>query len=54
MNVTNDLCNSIFSIRYKLVFLGDVCVGKSSLIKRFLLNTFSDYYDVILLLTMLY
>lgn len=31
--------------KYKLVFVGDVCVGKTSLINRFMYDTFDDNYQ---------
>ncbi len=39
-----DLSQSL--IRYKIVFVGDVAVGKTSIIKRFMDDNFSDTYDV--------
>ena len=34
-------------IRHKMVFVGDVSVGKTSIINRFVENKFNDNYDVI-------
>jgi Ras-related protein Rab-6A len=39
------LDNSIVTIRYKIVILGDVSVGKSSLITRISTNHFKDGYE---------
>ena len=44
---TEDLGNSIMTIRYKLVFVGDISVGKTSVMNRFINNKFSKDYDVI-------
>ena len=43
---TEDLGNSIMIIRYKLVFVGDISVGKTSVMNRFIHNNFSNDYDV--------
>ena len=43
---TEDLGNSIMTIRYKLVFVGDISVGKTSVMNRFINNNFSTDYDV--------
>ena len=40
-------CNSIMMIRHKVVFVGDVCVGKTSVMCRFIENNFKDTYDVL-------
>jgi GTPase SAR1 family protein len=37
---------SVNLVRYKIVFVGDVAVGKTSIINRFIENRFSDTYDV--------
>jgi GTPase SAR1 family protein len=37
---------SIMMIRQKIVFVGDVCVGKTSAMVRFTENKFRDNYDV--------
>ena len=42
----SDLGNSIMTVRYKLVFVGDVGVGKTSIMNRFITDQFSDDYDV--------
>ena len=34
------------TIRYKLVFVGDIFVGKTSVMNRFINNNFSGEYDV--------
>ncbi len=46
MSNTDDLGNSIMTIRYKLVFVGDIFVGKTSVMNRFINNNFSGEYDV--------
>ncbi len=38
--------NSIMMVRHKVVFVGDVCVGKTSVMCRFVENKFRDTYDV--------
>ena len=43
---TEDLGSSILTIRYKLVFVGDINVGKTSVMNRFIKNEFSGDYDV--------
>ena len=43
---TEDLGNSIMTIRYKVVFVGDINVGKTSIVNRFISNNFSGDYDV--------
>ena len=45
---TEDLGSSIMTIRYKLVFVGDINVGKTSVMNRFISNEFSGEYDVII------
>ena len=51
MNNEEELSKRIMAIRYKIVFVGDICVGKTSIMNRFILNEFSDEYDVIIFLT---
>ena len=34
------------TIRYKIVFVGDINVGKTSVMNRFINNEFSGEYDV--------
>jgi len=47
---TSDNCgNSIMIARYKIVFVGDISVGKTSIMCRFIENKFKDNYDVLLL-----
>ena len=41
---------SVNLVRQKVVFVGDVSVGKTSIINRFIENKFNDNYDVILYL----
>ncbi len=38
--------NSISLARHKIVFIGDVSVGKSSILLRFLDNKYHDNYEV--------
>ena len=37
----------IISFRYKIVFVGDISVGKTSVTNRFIDNNFTNDYDVI-------
>lgn len=37
--------SSIDAIRYKIVFVGDVAVGKTSIMNRFIEGKFSEAYD---------
>ena len=46
MNTTEDYGNSLMSIRYKLVLVGDICVGKTAIMNRFIKNEYNDTYDV--------
>ena len=46
MNNNSELGNSIMTVRYKLVFVGDVGVGKTSVMNRFITDQFSEEYDV--------
>jgi GTPase SAR1 family protein len=46
MNTSEDLGLSIISIRYKIIFVGDVAVGKTSIMTRIITNEFKDKYDV--------
>ena len=46
MNNTEELGNSIMTLRYKLVFVGDISVGKTAVVNRFIKNNFSGDYDV--------
>ena len=45
-NNDEELSTSIMAIRYKLVFVGDICVGKTSIMNRFILDEFHEEYDV--------
>ena len=45
---TSEMGNSIMTVRYKLVFVGDVGVGKTSVMNRFITDQFSEEYYVIL------
>ena len=38
---------SIMMVRHKVVFVGDVYTGKTSVMNRFIENKFKDSYDVI-------
>lgn len=38
--------NSISLARHKIVFIGDVSVGKTSILTRFLDNNFKEIYEV--------
>ncbi len=38
--------NSMSMIRHKIVFIGDVAVGKTSILNRFLEDKFKDNYEV--------
>ena len=44
---TQDFGNSIMTVRYKIVFVGDISVGKTSVMNRFIDNNFTNDYDVI-------
>ena len=46
-NLENIANNSIMMIRHKIVFVGDVSVGKTSVMCRFTENKFKENYDVI-------
>lgn len=43
----SDNGGSMMVIRHKVVMVGDICVGKTSIICRFTENKFKDSYDVI-------
>jgi GTPase SAR1 family protein len=51
---TSDIGNSIMTIRYKLVYVGDVGVGKTSVMNRFITDQFNEEYDVIKLYNNIY
>jgi GTPase SAR1 family protein len=38
--------NSMSMVRHKLVFVGDIAVGKTAIIYRILENKFKDNYEV--------
>ena len=46
MQNTADLGTSIMTMRYKIVFVGDINVGKTAIMNRFVCNEFSGEYDV--------
>ena len=46
MNDTEDLGTSVMTIRYKMVFVGDIFVGKTSIMNRFIWTDFKEGYDV--------
>ena len=46
MENQEELGNSIMTVRYKIVFVGDISVGKSAVVNRFIKNSFSGDYDV--------
>ena len=46
MDNTEELGTSMMTIRYELVFVGDVFVGKTSVMNRFIKNEFCEAYDV--------
>ena len=46
MENQEELGNSIMTVRYKIVFVGDISVGKSAVVNRFIKNNFSGEYDV--------
>ena len=45
-DVSIENSNSISLARHKLVFIGDVSVGKTSILTRFLDNKYKDSYEV--------
>lgn len=45
-NHEETLNSSMMSIRYKIVLVGDVAVGKTALLRRFMNAEFSDAYEV--------
>jgi len=42
----SDNGGSMMVIRHKVVMVGDICVGKTSIICRFTENKFKESYDV--------
>jgi len=42
----NSMDATINLLRYKVVFVGDISVGKTSIITRLMDNKFSDSYEV--------
>ena len=47
---TSELGNSIMIVRYKLFFVGDVGVGKTSVLNRFITDQFTEDYDIKIIL----
>ena len=47
-NEIMDQSSFMAATRYKIVFVGDISVGKTSIINRFVDNKFKDIYDVTL------
>ena len=43
-----ELGNSLMTVRYKIVFVGGISIGKSAIVNRFIKNSFSGDYDVYL------
>ena len=46
MDDTEDLGTSVMTIRYKMVFVGDIFVGKTSIMNRFITTDFKEGYYV--------
>ena len=46
MNTTDEQGSSLMTIRYKLVLVGDICVGKTAIMNRFIKNEYNEQYDV--------
>ena len=44
LKISNIFC--YFFKRYKMVFVGDIYVGKTSIMNRFISNDFKEGYDV--------
>ena len=44
--VSDNFGTSVVMARHKIVFVGDVSVGKTSIMLRFTENIFKDQYDV--------
>ena len=49
-----DLGASFLTIRYKIVFIGDLSVGKTCILNRFIKNEFTEDYEVILFIFLLF
>ncbi len=45
-DLTSETCSQISILRQKIVFVGDVAVGKTSIISRLIDNKFKENYDV--------
>lgn len=46
MTSDTNMDNSILAQRYKMVFIGDISVGKTALMNRFISSEFINKYDV--------
>jgi len=46
MDNQEEIGNSIMTLRYKLVFVGDISVGKTAVVNRFIKSSYSGDYDV--------
>lgn len=44
--MNEELPSNILTIRYKIVFVGDPGIGKTSILKRFINNDFQEKHDV--------
>ena len=42
----SELNSSLMTVRYKLVFVGDIGVGKTSIMNRFITEEFTEEYEV--------
>ena len=45
-DVSENENNSIMMVRHKIVFVGDVSVGKTAVMHRFIEGVFKEDYDV--------
>jgi GTPase SAR1 family protein len=46
MKNEDEMNDSLMAIRYKLVLVGDISVGKTSIMNRYISNEFNEEYDV--------
>ena len=44
--MNEELPSNLLTIRYKIVFVGDPAIGKTSILKRFISNEFNEKHDV--------